>query len=266
MIQKNGVVDDGTSKSIFQLSREENNNVEKHLELLGDTYDLVTVVENLYDSLPNHCRLPLDITTNDPAHAAGINGWLMPVCRRELTTGTLTLLRGYRIDFLFHLRKAIEFCAFAGRMAKHPHMSRTWIQAGSSEAAWKKFREKFTNLFPADDKELNFLSYSYDEASEAMHGSLKAVAHYFSSERVIDAVPNIGVFDIPSDAVFIGNFIRSIDCHLTILTVFNRILKPYTGNVTNWEKSHDEAKVAFSAKHTQWMPLVKTAIIEPTSE
>jgi hypothetical protein len=248
------------TSAILQLAGEEQRNVEKHLELLGDTYDLNTLLENLYDTLPKHCRFPLDVATNDAAHAAGVNAHLMFVCRRELTVGTLTLLRGYRIDFLFHLRKAIELCAFAARMAKHPAMSRIWIQARTSDDAWEKFRDKFKKLFPKDDPELTNLHPSYDEASVAMHSSPVAVAQYLSGKRIIAAVPNIGVFDLTSEAVFIAYFIRAVHCHITILAVFERILKPYSGDTTAWSRRLHSAKVAFSAKHTQWTPLVQTGL------
>jgi hypothetical protein len=43
------------AKSILELGGEEQRNVERHLELLGDTYDLTNLIENLYDTLPRHC-------------------------------------------------------------------------------------------------------------------------------------------------------------------------------------------------------------------
>ena len=111
-----------------------------------------------------------------------------------------------------------------------------------------------------DDAQLTNLSYSYDEASEAMHSSPVAVAHYLMAERIIDAVPNIGVFDLNSDAVFMACFIQSIDNHLTILAIFERILTPYAGDITAWVQRLDDTKLTFSAKHRQWMPLIQTAI------
>src|ERR1700678_71015 len=74
-------------RSVLKVATEEQKHVEKHLELFGDTYDLTTLLESLYDSLPPQCRFPLDVATNNPGHAAGINAHLMLICRRELTTG-----------------------------------------------------------------------------------------------------------------------------------------------------------------------------------
>jgi hypothetical protein len=192
------------AKSVLKLVAEEQANLSRHLEVLGDTYELTTQLESLYDTLPKQCRFPLDVATNDAGHAAGINAHLMFLCRRELTTGILTLLRGYRIDSLYHLRKAIETCAFAAKMSRHPTMSRVWLQAGTSEDAWDKFRNKFVKLFPRDDRELAFLSGAFDEASEAMHGSIYSVAHYVLERRRTDAVPTIDVFDIGNDGVLVA--------------------------------------------------------------
>src|SRR5579871_4301233 len=138
-LQKAKNMPNGPTRSISLLAAEEQQNLAKHLELLGDTYDLTTQLESLYDSLPPLCRLPLDVDKNDAAHAAGISGNLMCICRRELTLGTLILLRGYRIDSLSHLRKAVEVCAFAAKMHRHPEMSRTWIEAGLSKDAYEKY-------------------------------------------------------------------------------------------------------------------------------
>jgi hypothetical protein len=248
--------DRGRMQSVSMLADEEQKNVDRHLALLADTYDLTTLLEALYDILPKQCRFPLDVATNDAGHAAGINAHLMLICRRELTAGILSLLRGYRIDFLFHVRKAIEFCAFAAKMARHPEKSRTWIVAASSDKAWEEFRDQFRKLFPEDDQELKSLSPAFDEASKAMHGSIQAVAHYLSGQNRIDAIPTIAAFDISSDAVLVAYFIRAIDIHLTILTLFGRILTPYAPGIAVWSKQLHDAKVAFTAKHVQWTPFV----------
>ena len=136
-------------------------------------------------------------------------------------------------------------------------MSRIWIQARVSDEAWEKFRDKFIKLFPEDDPELTNLYPAYDEASVAMHSSPVAVAHYLSGDRVVAAVPNIAVFDLASDPVFMAYFIVAVDRHLTILAVFERILKPYAGDTTEWSQRLRSARVTFSARRTQWMPLVQ---------
>jgi len=251
-------------KSVLQLAVQEHANVEKHLELLGDTYDLISMVEALYDTLPGYCKLPLDVETNDSGFAAGINANLMLVCRRELTVGVLTLLRGYRVDFLFHMRKAIEFCAFAAKMARHPALSRIWFKAASSDEDWENFRNKFKKLYPPDDVELTQLYQLHDRASEAMHSSPKAVAHFLLSNTRIGEKYRVSLFDIRSDAVFMAYFIMMVHCHLTILAVFHRILKSYTGDTKDWEVRLLDAKIVHTRKHLQWTPLVQTGITKTT--
>lgn len=248
--------------SILQLATEEQANVDRHLALLNETYVLVSLLELLYDSLYPLCRFPTDWATNDATHAAGINGHLMALCRRELTIGILTLLRGYRVNSLFHLRKAIELCTFAAKMARHPAMSRTWMQAADSDEEWEKFRDTFKRLFPEDDRELTFLKIPHDFASEAMHSSVKAVAHYLAAEHKTDAIPNIGTFDIRTEAVLIASFITTVDAHLTILTVFERILKDYAPGITVWSQELYNAKAAFTAEHQRWLPVVESAILK----
>jgi hypothetical protein len=40
-------------RSVIRLANAENTNLENALRLLGDTYDLITELETLYDSLPD---------------------------------------------------------------------------------------------------------------------------------------------------------------------------------------------------------------------
>ncbi len=263
----NGCMETASNSSILRLAAEEASNVGKSLQLLGDTYDLVTMLERLYDTLPSLCRIPVDVATNDGAFAAGINANLVQICRRELTVGVLCLLRGYRVDFLFHIRKAIEFCAFAAKMARHPELSRVWFSAASSDDDWENFRKKFVKLYPQDDKELTQLYMFYDKASEAMHSSPKAVAHFLlSSVKGDDGTYTVRPFDIRSDAVLVAYFISAVDNHITILSVFYRILNPYLADTAAWEKLLHDAKVILKAKHAQWMPLVHTGITPSAKE
>jgi hypothetical protein len=248
------------TRSVLELAELEAGNLKNNLELLGDTYDLTTHLESLYDALPHRCKFPLDVETNNAGHAAGINAHLMLLCRRELTTGMLMLLRGYRIDALFHLRRAIELCTYAAKMERHPAMSRTWLQAGESVENWEKFRDKFKKLFPEDDEELKRLYPAHDVASESMHSSVKAVAHYLSGKNRSEGFPAIGLFDIHSDTVLVASYIWIIDCHITILTKFEKVLAPYCPTLASWSQELYDAKVAFTAKYNQWLPQIQSFI------
>jgi hypothetical protein len=192
---------------------------------------------------------------DDAGHAAGINAHLVLTCRRELTTGALVLLRSYRVDYLFHVRKAIEFSAFAARMARHPAMSRIWL-AADLDTEWEKFREKFKKLFPEDDPLLQALKPFHEEACQAMHGSIRAVALFFFRPSTTDPILNIGTFDITSEGLLVAYFLSLIHCHLIILTVFGRILTPYIPKIALWSEQLDQAKGFFEQARAYWGPFV----------
>jgi hypothetical protein len=91
------------------------------------------------------------------------------------------------------------------------------------------------------------------------------VAHFLLGGIKTGDRYRINPFDIRSDAVLMAYFIMTADCHLTILAVFQRILKAYTGDTKAWGQRLHEAKVVFTAKHAQWMPLVQTGIAKTST-
>ena len=239
-------------RSVLALSVEEEKNLSRAIQLLGDTYDLVSTVEHLYDVLPQLCRLPGDVETNEAAFAAGLSGNLVSICRRQLTLGTLTLLRGYRNESLLHLRRAIETCAYAARMAKHPQMAKVWLRAGTDEAAFDLFRKKFVKLFPADDPLLSFLGEHYDICSKAMHSSIYGFAHYLAQSR---RGPTL--FDVGTDAKLVGSFITAVGVHFVMVRLFYRLLMPYTvAGIQQWASEMDDGERLFRARHEEWQPLI----------
>jgi hypothetical protein len=202
--------------------------------------------------LPKLCRLPGDVETNEAAFAAGLCGNLVSICRRQLTLGTLTLLRGYRNESLLHLRRAIETCAYAAKMTKHPQMAKVWLRAGADEGAFELFRKKFVKVFPADDPLLSVLGEHYDICSKAMHSSVYGLAHYLAQSR---RVPTL--FDIGTDAKLVGSFITAVGVHFVMVRLFYRLLKPYTvDGIQQWVAELDEGERLFRAKHEEWQPLI----------
>ena len=247
------------SQSIFALAAQEDQNLRRSLKLIGDTYDLVSDAEALYDALPGMCRLPKDYETNPKSFAAGVYGNLLFLCRRQLTVGTLTLLRGHRGDHKSDLRKAIEICAFAARMQKHPHMAKVWLSAGTSEEAFEKFRKTFINLFPGDDPVLVELGKHYDVCAKAGHPNVYGLALYFTSQprQRGDAGAGLNLFDTMSDSALIGEFMTSMSVHVIILRIFERQLKPYAGDgLEGWSKQRIEFEQKCLAAHKQWLPFV----------
>ncbi len=246
------------ASSVLKLADEERKNLEAALKLLGETYHLVTELEALYDSLPYLCRLPDDVDKNDATFAAGLNGHLVFMCRRQLTLGTLTLLRGYRGDHQYHLRKAIESCAFAARMEKHPHLARVWMAAGGDENAFDKFRDKFVKLFPPGDPLLAELGNHYDACAKATHPSVYGVAPYFAAHyRLEPDTAGLEVFDVRTEPVLVGAFFVSAAVYLIIIRIFERLLKRYAGGrLAQWAIRLGELEKKYIAEHEKWKPLI----------
>jgi len=249
---------DDRTQSISERAEAEQSNVNRHLELLGDTYDLTSRIENLYASLPSTCRFPLDAANSDATHAASVSIYLIALCHREVTIEMHSLLRGYRNDSLFHRRRAIELCAYAAKMKRHPAFSRIWLNSGGSEEKREKFRQKFTKLFPADDPDLTFLSSAFEEASRAMHNSLTAIAHYFTIERM-EEFPKVNLFDITHPAMLVATFLQAMACHLVMIRVFRGALGGYVVNGAGWEREFNSARSFLDEKGPQWVPMIKAA-------
>jgi hypothetical protein len=248
-------------RSVYKLAAEEQKNLNNSLAVLGDTYDSLTDIERLYDSLPYLCLFPNDAGTNDKTLAAGLGGNLVLICRRQLTLGMLTLLRGYGNDSQIHLRKALETCAFAARMGKHPHMARVWMHAGNDEEAFEKFRKTFTKLFPDDDPQLKILGGHYDTCSKAMHSGIFGVAHYFAHPRRTPSATSIDVFDVGTNAKLVATFMTAGSVHLIMLRVFDRLLKAYTGDrIQPWVAELAAVEERFRSKHRHWQPLIDAEV------
>jgi hypothetical protein len=147
---------------------------------LGKTLELVQDFGDLYQSLAGFIGLAGDGITVEKAKVAACALHLLMKCRNNLVIGVLNLLRGYRGTSLLFLRGATEACAFAARIGKHPHMADVWLNAVDGDAEYKKFREKFTNLFPDDDPLLQELYEYFDRCSQTVHNSVYSMAGHFS--------------------------------------------------------------------------------------
>src|SRR5258707_13363050 len=91
------------SSSLIILAAEEQVQLDRSLALLRDSIELLTGVEQLYDLLPesHSFKSPL-------SHEDGVRLNLLLVCRRHLTVGMLTMLRGYHADSQRHLGRCHE--------------------------------------------------------------------------------------------------------------------------------------------------------------
>jgi hypothetical protein len=180
------------------------------------------------------------------------------MCRRQLTLGTLTLLRGYRGDHQFHLRKAIESCAFAAKMEKHPHFARLWMAAGGDKNAFDKFRDKFVKLFPGEDPLLAELGKHYDACAKATHPSMYGVAPYFAAHYKLEPdTAGLDVFDVRTEPVLIGAFFVAAAVYLVIIRVFQRLLGKYTeARLEPWTIRLGKLEKRYVVEHEKWKPVI----------
>lgn len=92
-------------------------NYHRNRELLCDEVSSVTDIIDLYQLLS---QMVLESGASPRDDLVTASQFLLS-CRYHLTLGTIVCLQGHLTDSYFHTRKAIEFCAFAARVKKHPH-------------------------------------------------------------------------------------------------------------------------------------------------
>lgn len=250
-------------RSVSELAFEEQRRLDHGLQLLGDTYDLIADMEALFDHLPTLCRLPSEANQRDAALAVELTRTFIWVSRRQLTIGTLSLLRGHRGDSELQLRRAIEYCAFAAKMRTHPHMATLWVDARRNDETFETFRGKFKKLFPEGDPDLSKLGRDYDRCSKAMHASIYGVAGYFAAHVAAGNQPGTGisVFDVETDGALIAFFFLQARCYLAMLRVFGRLLAGCTdGQIVPWTEELTKVEEAFRLRRKQWMPFLAQAL------
>ena len=93
---------------------------------------------------------------------------------------TLALFRGYQGEALLQGRRAIEACAFASHIHRHPEDALIWLEAGMSDEKYNKYRQEFKTwrVFQSDPKHPDYrqkvmhLKHLYDFSSKTMHASM----------------------------------------------------------------------------------------------
>ena len=203
----------------------ESQNLQTSMTALGSTAELIGDFQGLYQSLAGFVRLSGDGITPERAKAAGCALLLLMKCRSDLLLGSLNLLRGYQGNSLRFLRGAIEACAFAARIKRHPHLADVWLHAVDGDAEYKTFRDKFTNLFPDDDVLLHGLHELFDQCSQVIHNSVYSMAGHFSFREVrTQQAVKFNVFDLPEGPVVAAALCFTLGAHKRILTKFTQVL------------------------------------------
>lgn len=246
------------------LIKAENQNFQTTARALGATTGLVQDFEDLYQSLADFIRISTaDGYTVEQAKVGGHALLLLMKCRGDLLAGCVNLLRGYQGNSLRFLRGAIEACAFAARMKKHPHLVDVWLKAVDSDADYKAFREKFSgkNLFPADDPLLQELYQSFDHCSQMIHNSAYSMAGNFSFRR--DGTQQhvqFNVFDLPDGPVVAAALYFTLDTHKRILTKFSQVLADnIKADMTAWRVRFNSVEAKLDFHREKW----KTVIPDP---
>lgn len=245
-----------------ELIEAESKNFEANAKRLDDSIDLIHDFERVYEAL-TPCLTSPPSEPDKTARAAAV--YLLAFCRRQITMSSVILLRGYRADSLLHLRRAIESCAFAVRICKHPDLAAVWGGAGSDEEAYRKYRVAFRtgDVFPnpkhADHlPELAALKERYDLCSRLMHGGVSGLAGHFQttpeSFRMV-------FFDLPPDHSLFSTLLLLLDAHLKIATLFGQVLESHTNDrLAAWmvRLNSVEAKLVVHAQ--RWAPMIKEGI------
>lgn len=211
-------------EEIDEVRESEEANYQTARRLLGDSVSLVEDLINLYKFLSGMVK-ESRVEGRDEI-LAGLQFLL--ACRYQLVLGTLALLRGHLSDSYMYTRKAIEFCAFAARVKKHPHLAMVWLEAAKDDASYEKYRKKFSpgKLFPEDHKVLEKLWERYDFASKFSHPSPHSIARHVETKETTAGFNirfNYIEFKDNDLSEPVRTFLWTVDTHFGVLRVFEEV-------------------------------------------
>jgi len=204
---------------------------------VGESFSLVQDLVDLYEVLGELIK-SLGSSPREEMVAAA---HFLLASRYQLTVGTLSLLRGHLSDSFLFTRKAIEYCAFAARVKKHPQLARVWLGAGSDEASYEQYQEKFSGrkLFPKDDALLSILHGRYDLCAKFSHPSIYSLARHAEIARAPEAITFLYQYFQLRDAdpsEPIRTLLWVVDTHFGIIRVFQQVFSEYVAkDRTRWE-------------------------------
>lgn len=203
----------------------EEENFQGYCKILGDTVLLSQDINNLYTQLAELVQSAKADTIDDIA----CSSQFLLSCQYQLNMGILATLRGHSNDSHYYTRKAIELCAFASRVQKHPYMAQVWLNAGDSNNDYVKYRKKFRpgKLFPSDHKILGELYSRYDICSKMTHPSLYSLSSHVETIKIKKgATFKFHYFraDEKGKIISIKTTFWLYSTHLLIISVFEEVL------------------------------------------
>lgn len=227
-------------------------------QAVGDSASLIQDLVDLYGLLGDLVRAS-GLPPDDGVVAAS---QFLLACRYQLTIGALTALRGHINDSFYFTRKAIELCAFAVRVDKHPHLAMVWLQAGRSGNSYERYRKKFSpgKLFPSDHELLGTLYDRYDHCSKFVHPSAYSLAGHIEVERSTDHIDfKFNYFQLqdraPSEPI--RTILWIVDTHFGILRVFQDILKEAIAHdQAKWEIRRNAVDAKIGLHKSRWKSVI----------
>ena len=219
---------------------------------VGDSASLIEDLIGLYGLLADFVKKS-GVAPSDETVVASL---FLIACRYQLTMSALTAMRGHLNDSFYFTRKAIELCALARYIMKHPHLAMEWLQAWHGKSFYEKFRKKFSasKLFPKDDALLELLYGRYDHCSKMVHSSIFSLGGHF---EVYETGSNFGFNfeysqlkqDDPSEPI--RTLLWVVDTHFGIIRVFEGVMDTVVAHDrATWEvrKNAVDAKIGVHKK------------------
>lgn len=206
---------------IGQVSETEIRNYEISCSKYRESVQLIQKLVNLYQKFGDFIQ-ESKLPASD--EVLSLSQYLL-ACRYQLVIGALSILRGHLNDSFIFARKAIEHCAFAARVVKHPHLATIWVKAGDNDESYKKYREKFSpgKIFPDDHQALGELYNRYDLCAKFSHPSIYSFAGHLGTNIHREKIQfTMEYFQLrnndPSEPI--RTLLWTIDTHSKILNVF----------------------------------------------
>jgi hypothetical protein len=217
------------SSSLIILAAEEQVQLERSRALLRDSIELLSEVEQLYDLLPESHTFQAPLS-----HEDGVRLYMLLVCRRHLTVGMLTMLRGYHADSQRHLREAIECLAFAICISDQPALGRLWADATKGGAEWKAYRKAFGRAVEAAKSRLKELYAVHDECSKASHPSIQTVGRYMRTGNRLTELP-IQWADMMNERLLLLVFFNDLLSYFRIVEAFALLFRDAAKPDSEWD-------------------------------
>jgi hypothetical protein len=241
-------------EEITEVYNAEDVNYRTAMQALGDSVSLVEDLIDLYKLLGQMIK---ESGVNPHDDIVSASQFLL-ACRYQLTLGALALLRGHLSDSFYFARKAIELCAFAARVKKHPHLAWVWLRAGDNRTSYEKYREKFSpgKLFPEDHTVLGILYDRYDLCSKHSHPSIFSLAGQIETKQTATKFSikfNYFELDSKDSSEPIRTLLWAVDTHFLILKVFEEILADVIVDVrTTWEIKRNAVEGKIILHRDKW--------------